>query len=352
MLPTDTATPSLLSAPVQALLDAVEAVAAQAPVELPGPQALADAAAVLRAVESLQAVTLVRVADVDRRSLHVLGGALSTGQWVQLQGTSLSRDDIALSRRLASFPAVAEAVAAGRLSITGAGRVTKALASLRRHVDRPDGLIDGQPGTEVVTAVVVDGIRQLVCEARAGLADSDPLLVWLTASLAEIANRPVSELARLEAGFVLLARHIGPALLPSALGRLVDAVLPNELERKAADGHAQRGLGLSARQTARASGSPTATSTSSAASCCSPCCRPAATSTRRTRPTPRPGPSCAPTAGSPATTSRTPPAAPDHAGSATTTRSATPCGATSTPGSPACARRSRRTWSSPSASTR
>lgn len=71
-----------LSLPVQRLLAALPAVLAQVPVELPGPQALADAAALLGAIEQLHAAALGRVADVDARKLHTLDGAASTGGWV------------------------------------------------------------------------------------------------------------------------------------------------------------------------------------------------------------------------------------------------------------------------------
>ncbi|MBW3640617.1 MAG: 13E12 repeat family protein, partial [Actinobacteria bacterium] len=150
------------------------------------------------------------------------------------------RGQIALARRLPGLPHVAAELAAQRLSVSGAQRLAAALGKLRRHVDRPDGRIDGQDGHQVVTAVVVDGIRQLVCEAHGGLADDSTLLASVSAQLAGIAGRPVSELARLEAAMVLLAQHVEPGLLPSGLARLVDAVLPNELERRAADAHSNR----------------------------------------------------------------------------------------------------------------
>ena len=59
-----------------------------------------------------------------------------------------------------------------------------------------------------------------------------------------IEQRPTTDLARLEAAFVLLAQQVEPGLLPGALGMLIDALLPNELERRAADAHASRGFGI------------------------------------------------------------------------------------------------------------
>jgi hypothetical protein len=125
-----------------------------------------------------------------------------------------------------------------------AGRISKALAKLRPLVDRPDGLIDGQPGDEVVTAVVTDGVRGAVCQALGGLADDDPRLGELVDQLSEISCWPTSQLSRLEAAFVLLARSIPAEQLRDALGLLVDALLPQELERRAARGRSQAGLVL------------------------------------------------------------------------------------------------------------
>lgn len=234
----------VLSPPVQRLLSAVVAVVAQAPAELPGPQALADTAALLTAIEQLHAAALGRVADVDARRLHTLDGAPSTSTWVAQQQTSIDRGEVALAKRLAGMPLLQQAVRAGRLSVAVAERVGKALAKLRRFVDRPDGLIGGQPGEELLLGVIGHGVPDLVCQALGGLADDGPRLVALLADVASILDRPESQIARLEAAFVLLAEHLEPAALPDALGRLVDAALPYELEKKAADGHDNRGFGL------------------------------------------------------------------------------------------------------------
>jgi hypothetical protein len=135
-------------------------------------------------------------------------------------------------------------VRAGGLSIAVAERVARALAKLRRHVDRPDGLIDGQDGEQALLGVIGHGVRTLVLQGWGGLTDDDARLTDLLTQLALIVERPVSQLARLEAGFVLLARHLEPGQLPGALALLVDALLPNELEMRAQDAHANRGLGL------------------------------------------------------------------------------------------------------------
>jgi hypothetical protein len=234
----------VLSPAVQRLVDDVDAVVAQAPAELPPAQALADTAALLNVVERLRGALLGRVADVDARQLHVLDGSATAGAWVERQQTSLGRGEIALARRLVGFPCLVQAVREGSLSVAVAERVGKALGKLRPHLDRPDGLIDGQDGEQAVTAVVVDGVRMQVCQALGGLADDDPRVADLVAALGDIAASPVGQLARVEAAFVLLAGRVEPAQLPGALGMLVDALLPNELERKAEDGWRNRGFGL------------------------------------------------------------------------------------------------------------
>lgn len=241
---TDTYDTASLSAPARLLVQAVLELAAQAPAELPGPQALAEAGLLLEQLEVLRAVALTRIADVDLRQLHTLAGAPSTTTWVAQQQTSLGRGQVALARRLGAFPQVQAALTQRRLSVDVGRRIAAALSKLRRHLDRPDGLVDGQDGEQVVTAVVLDGVRQLVCEALGGLADDDPRLVLLVLSLTDVAERPVSQLSRLEAAFVVLAEHVEPALVPSCLSRLLDALLPNELERRARDAHDDRGFGM------------------------------------------------------------------------------------------------------------
>lgn len=233
-----------VSAAVGALAAAVAPVLAQVPAELAGPQALADAAELLTIVERLRGAVLHRLADIDTRKLHTLDGSVSTGGWVARQQTSIDRSDVALAGRLAALPCVEQAVQAGALSVDTAARVGKALARLRPHLDRPDGLIDGQPAEQALTGVIVHGVHGLVCQALGGLAEDDPRVGQLLAELVKIAARPASELARLEAAFVLLAQQVESAQLPGALAQLVDALLPNELERRAQDGYRRRGFGI------------------------------------------------------------------------------------------------------------
>jgi hypothetical protein len=237
--------PAAPSPDVQALVAAIDALAEQQPDDLPGPQALLDAAALLAQRERLNVLALRRISDVDARGLHSLDGAPTTSSWVAGQQSSLRREDITFARRLAGLPTLDEAVRDGILSVQTAARVSTALSTLRRHVDRPDGLVDGQDGEQALWGVIVDGVRSQVVQSHGGgLADDDPRVTALTDQLVEVAERDAGQLARLEAAFVLLAREVEPALLPAALGMLVDALLPNELERRAADGEQDRGVTL------------------------------------------------------------------------------------------------------------
>jgi hypothetical protein len=222
------------SAEVAQLRAVLEEVSTVDPVELPGAQALADARELLALRARLDAVVLRRLGDVETRKLHRLDASPTTTAWVRAQNAAVEASTITLARRLARLPKLEEAVRAGTLTPSAAARVGTAIEKLRRHVDRPDGLIDGQPGEAAVTAVVVDGALSAVGQALGGLADDDPRVLELTAQLSEISCWPTSQLARLEAAFVLLAQHIPADQLPAALGLLVDALLPNELEKRAA----------------------------------------------------------------------------------------------------------------------
>ena len=196
----------------------------------------------LQQLELLRQVVLTRIADVDVRQLHTLVDAPSTGTWLAAQQTSVTRTEVALARRLTSFPELAAAVDDGHLCVAVAAKVAAALVKVRPHVDRPDGLIDGQPAEPTVQAVVMDGVLGLICEARGAMSDSDPLLEGLHEALAAVAESGAAQLQRLTAGFVLLARHLEPHAVPAALDQLVDALLPNQLERRAREGHDARGF--------------------------------------------------------------------------------------------------------------
>jgi hypothetical protein len=221
---------------VAQLRELLTALAGVEPTELPEAAALADARELIAAQVQLQAVLLRRLGDVDTRRLHQLDGSPTTTSWVRAQGGAVDASTVTLARRLNRLPAVEQAVRSGSLSTRAAELLGTALSRLRPLVDRPDGLIDGQPGEDAVTAVVVDGVRGAVCQALGGLEDEDRRVAELVAQLSEISCWPTSQLARLEAAFVLLAEQIPGQDLAAAVGLLVDALLPNELEKRAARG--------------------------------------------------------------------------------------------------------------------
>jgi hypothetical protein len=233
-----------LPVPLAMVVAGLEAMAAQTPADIPGAQALLEAQVLLVQQDVLKALALQRIADVDTRQLHTLDDSPSTSAWVAEQQTSMPRSDVALAKRLDRFPQVAARILAGGLSVDGGVRISRALGKLRPHVDRPDGRIDGQPGEEALAGVIANGVRLLVAQAWGGVADDDLRLVRLMHDLAEIADRPVSQLARIEAAFLVLARCVEPRQLDDALGVLVDALLPNEMAKRADDAHANRGVTL------------------------------------------------------------------------------------------------------------
>jgi hypothetical protein len=226
------------------LLAGLDELDALTPADLAPEQALQLAAAVLVAQDRLRAIALRQVADVEHRQLHDLDGCPSTGSWVAQQHTSMTRAQVALARGLDRVPQVAARIAEGGLCLDGGVLIGQALNRLRPHVDRPDGLIDGQPAEQVVTAVLVDGICQLVGEARGGLDDDHPVLPRLRTQLTEAARAPLPEITRLETGFLLLARDVEPGQLKQALRVLIDAVLPCQLDDSADDADRNRSVDL------------------------------------------------------------------------------------------------------------
>lgn len=237
--------PTVLSAEVLALRAAIDAVAAQDLDALDGRQALAEVKALLAEVQRLDVVGLSRLGHVDRLHLHELDGARSTARWVEAQGVGASGTQVAVARRLGQFPLVAAQVLERRLPLSVAQKLQAVLVRLRPYVDRADGLIDGQPAAEVLGGVVLDGVRLVVAQARGGFPTlDDPVLQQLSVELPEIAARPTSDLARLEAAFLVVAAHVEPGQIAACLGVLVDALLPIHFEDRARRRHESRGVRL------------------------------------------------------------------------------------------------------------
>jgi len=180
-----------LSVPLRALTEAVDLLAAQVAVELPETQALAETAVLLRLVQRLQLVQLQRLADVDTRGLYALAEAPSTNSWLAAQQVELDRSQVALARALRDLPLVAAQVADASLPMRSAKLIDTALGKVGRFLDRPDGLLDGQPQEQVLQAVLLRGLPDLIGEALGGLAQDDPRLSELTGELTQICFEPV-----------------------------------------------------------------------------------------------------------------------------------------------------------------
>jgi hypothetical protein len=122
--------------------------------------------------------------------------------------------------------------------------LTTAVAKARPFLDRPDGLIDGLDGEQVLEGVLVDGVTSLVAEQVGGASDAAARLSALGAELSELNDAARSQLARWEAGLVVFARECDPALLGSGIGILVDALLPHEHDKRAQRAEEDRGFDL------------------------------------------------------------------------------------------------------------
>lgn len=226
------------------LTASLDALAAVDPMTLCPDDALQQTRVLLVAHDRLEALALRGIADVDRRELHALDGNPTTGSWIAEQATSFTRGQVALARKLDRLPQVADRIAEGGLCLDDGILIGRALDKLRRHVDRPDGRIDGQPAEEALSGVIVDGVCDLVGRSRGGMANTDPRLTAVRAELLSIWQAPRPELARLEAAFLVLARTIEPTYLKRGLDELVDALLPNELDKDAIDDERNRSLEL------------------------------------------------------------------------------------------------------------
>ena len=247
--PTPTALPGV-SPQLARLLTAVEAVCALDPAALPDPQALVDAEALQEVVQRLRVAQLDWTSQVDARELHRLRGLRTMTGWLRSHAPDAIPADRKLAGRLVELPLLAAAVTTGRVSLAAAAQVGTALGRVERYLDRPDGLIDGQPGEEVVTQILHNTL-DLVCQAQGGLADDNPLLTQLEGDLADLtdlagaagaAGQGGSMLARVCGAFTLLGQHLGAGTtLQGALDQQVEAVLPNLLEQQQTAAEQRRG---------------------------------------------------------------------------------------------------------------
>jgi hypothetical protein len=232
---------------VAQLQQVMDRVCNTSPGSLPAGQALADAGALLQLAQQLRVHNLTRIADVEARKLHILAGIRSTSSWIRDIEPDTAEGDPALGKQLRRYPHLRAELDARRLSLLASRRVSTCLEKLRRHLDRPDGMLDGQPAGPVLDAVtrhVVDQISQ----QQLGLCDTDPLLLELISATEAIidAAHPeetsssgsgdlgsITQLEQLEHTFALLGKHLPAAALAAALDEALCAVLPSTLDKRA-----------------------------------------------------------------------------------------------------------------------
>ncbi len=209
---------------VDALELAVGTLLAEAPVELDGATALARAGVLIVSQERLRAATLAAVRDVDVRQLYALDACGSTHGWLRTQ-LGGNQGQLELAKRLGQRRQVAAALGAGEVSGRAAGQLCAALDKVPGSVDEP-----------VLVAVVTDGLADLLRAQLGANEDGEPpsdAALSVRADLAAVQAEAVdatatAPAARLEPCLLLLARHLPPAELASAAGRLLDALLPEQ----------------------------------------------------------------------------------------------------------------------------
>lgn len=240
-----TVMPPTAARPEQTLVAVVDALAAEVPSELPGSVSLERTRVLLAQADRLRTLALQGLSDVEVRQLHAQDGAPTTGAWVRsLDVQGVTAREVSLARRLRSVPQVEAELLAGRLSSKAGTQVATAVGKARPFLDRPDGLIDGQPGEDALYGALVDGICQLLAEQQGGAPADDPELERLRGELEELVLAELPQVARVEAAFVLLAQRSVPELLSSALALLIDALLPREHDARARKAEEQAELQL------------------------------------------------------------------------------------------------------------
>ena len=212
----------------------------------PEVQALADAQVLLDLEQQLRVLNLTRIGDVAARGLYELVGVRGLKPWLRLHRPDGDTRDGALAAQLRGAPLLAAAVQDRSVSLTAARQVTGALRKTTAQLDRPGGLIDGQPG-DLVLQAVVRHVLTVICRFHLGLADDDRRLPVLIERAKQVLAAG-SQAAMVEAAFTWLAQELPASQLAGPLDELVVALLPTVLDEREADGHARRGLSLTARE--------------------------------------------------------------------------------------------------------
>lgn len=229
------------SAEVAAYAAAVRGLAALDPSDVDPGQAIVNLAELLASDQAMRPVRLGWLRDAGVRKLARLDDEVSVQTWARKRFDDVPREDIATAELLKAFPVLWAGVRATAVTVEAGRLAGRALKKLRPHVDRSNGLIDGQPAAEVIDAVV-GNVVPLVATARMGLPDGDPVLASVLAKVGEIKAATDSELGKLERAFTVMAEWIPLRHLKGALDQQVDALLPSELEEDAERARQRRGL--------------------------------------------------------------------------------------------------------------
>jgi hypothetical protein len=204
-------------------------------------QALVDAQELLAIQQLLQVHSVRRIADVNKRGLHNLVGFRSVRTWLKKHRPDGDSSDVNLGVLLEDFPQLHAAVDALSVPLNSARLVAKAARSCWNELNHSDGIIDEQPGEEVLDALVGNTIG-LICRYLSGLADDDPRLQVLIAGGKQIRTSAGSQREQVEAAFTMLAEHVPLRSLSAHLEELVLSLVPSRLEEAGRKGHASRML--------------------------------------------------------------------------------------------------------------
>ncbi len=235
---------------VEALLEGVRQLEALEVTGLPGSQVLREAEVLFEVERRLRVLGLQRIGEVSARGLAVDSGHASTTAWLRRHRPDGDAGDAALAGRLRDHPLLAEAVRDLSCSLVAARKVAAALRHCGRHLDRPGGLIDGQPGDAVLDAVI-GHVATVLCRELQGLHDDDPRLAEILdrgQALQHLRLSGASQAAVLEGTLTWLAQQVNPRSLASLLDEVVLCVLPSELEDREKRGHAARAFALTLKE--------------------------------------------------------------------------------------------------------
>ncbi|MCW2542486.1 MAG: hypothetical protein JWM40_38 [Frankiales bacterium] len=216
-------------AEIAELLAAYERVRALDPTQLDGAQALVGAQALLAFEQQVHVGNVRWIADVHKRGLHNLVGFRSIRTWLKKRRPDGDSSDVNLGMVLEDLPQLHAAVDALSVSLNSARLVAKALRSCQNELNHSDGIIDDQPGEEVLDALVGNTIG-LICRYLSGLADDDPRLQVLIARGKQIRASAGTQREQVEAAFTMLAEHVPLRSLSAHLEELVLSLVPSRLE--------------------------------------------------------------------------------------------------------------------------